>query len=122
MAISTNPRRWMRSRSSGAWISLRTSSRRRSPQIRENFTESILPRRSRKQATDVTAATLDGFEGPSFVSTDLRATKHFWADYLGGSVLAEASDDGRRPCEILFGGVVLEFYPAQAGEAPGAGG
>ena len=66
--------------------------------------------------------TPDGFEGPSFISTDLAATKRFWVDYLGGVLRAEASRDGSLPCQILLGEVVLEFYAAHEAERPGAGG
>src|SRR5262249_14301722 len=31
-------------------------------------------------------------------------------------------DDGAWPCQVLLGGVILEFYRARAGEAPGPGG
>src|SRR5438045_3368180 len=65
---------------------------------------------------------LNGFEGISFVSSDLEATKCFWVDYLGGTLVAEGTDDGRRPSQVVLGGALLEFYRAQPGEAPAPGG
>src|SRR5439155_19299171 len=83
-------------------------------------TASIPVRARDEEVTEVTNAVVDGFEGASFVVTDLEATKRFWVDYLGGTIVAEGSGD--QPCQVLLGGVILEFSPAMGGEAPAPGG
>src|SRR5262249_52390608 len=40
----------------------------------------------------------------------------------GATVVADGADDGARPCQLLLGGVVLEFYRAGPAEAPAPGG
>ena len=67
------------------------------------------------------AASITRYEGASIVASDIRATLHFWVDFVGGQLIDEGSPDGRLPWRVDISGSAMEIYAAAAGQQPSPG-
>jgi len=67
------------------------------------------------------SASIIRYEGASIVASDIRATLHFWVDFVGGQLVGEGSADGRVPWRVDVSGSAMEIYAATADQRPSPG-